>query len=160
MTDLIEVIQNKFPDLVESSHSQCGDQTVVLKKEGLLTVMKYVQHEPSLHFNMLMDLTAVDYWAQLRKPRFDVVYHLYSTTKNHRLRIKVQVSEKECEVDSLTSFWPSANWFEREVWDMFGVKFKGHPNMKRILMYEEFKGHPLRKDYMYNKRQPLVGPVN
>ena len=92
--------------------------------------------------------------------RFEVVYHFYSLSKNHRLRLKVPVEEKNPEVDSLTSFWASADWFEREVWDMFGIVFKGHPNLKRILMYKEFVGHPLRKDYPVNKRQPLVGPVN
>ena len=74
--------------------------------------------------------------------------------------VEAIVDEKDLAIDSLVSIWPIADWFEREVWDMFGIKFKGHPNLKRILMYEEFKGHPLRKDYPYNKRQPLVGPQN
>ncbi len=92
--------------------------------------------------------------------RFAVVYHFYSTSHKHRLRVIVPVEESECEVDSLVNLWHGANWFEREAWDMFGVVFRGHPDLTRILMYEEFEGHPLRKDYRVNKRQPLIGPVN
>jgi NADH-quinone oxidoreductase subunit C len=92
--------------------------------------------------------------------RFVVVYHFFSLPLKHRLRLEVPVDEADAEVDSLTSLWASANWLEREVWDMFGIRFRGHPGLKRILMYEEFIGHPLRKDYPVNKRQPLIGPVN
>jgi NADH-quinone oxidoreductase subunit C len=92
--------------------------------------------------------------------RFAVVYHFYSTRHKHRLRLVVPVQEDDPEVDSLTPLWPGANWLEREVWDMFGIVFRGHPGLKRILMYEEFEGHPLRKDYPVKKRQPLIGPVN
>ena len=110
---------------------------------------------------MLMDLAGVDYlfWED-RADRFDVVYNLVSQTKNHRVILKVPVAESDAVVDSLVSVWPAANWYEREVWDMFGIKFRGHPNLKRILMYEGFEGHALRKDYPYNKRQPLIGPQN
>jgi NADH-quinone oxidoreductase subunit C len=94
--------------------------------------------------------------------RFAVVYHFYSIAHKHRLRLAVPVEEAEAvaEVDSLTSLWPGANWLEREVWDMFGIGFRGHPDLKRILMYKEFEGHPLRKDYPVKKRQPLIGPIN
>jgi NADH-quinone oxidoreductase subunit C len=92
--------------------------------------------------------------------RFAVVYHFFSLSLKHRLRLEVPVEEEDAEVDSLTSLWAGADWLEREVWDMFGIRFRGHPNLKRILMYEEFVGHPLRKDYAVNKRQPLIGPVN
>lgn len=101
--------------------------------------------------------------------RFVVVYHFFSLPLKHRLRLEVPVGEvgevgevgaAEPEIDSLTSLWAGADWLEREVWDMFGIRFRGHPNLKRILMYEEFVGHPLRKDYAVNKRQPLIGPVN
>jgi NADH-quinone oxidoreductase subunit C len=92
--------------------------------------------------------------------RFAVVYHFFSTPLKHRLRLVVPVEEADPEVDSLTLLWAGADWLEREVWDMFGIRFRGHPNLKRILMYEEFVGHPLRKDYPVNKRQPLIGPVN
>jgi NADH-quinone oxidoreductase subunit C len=92
--------------------------------------------------------------------RFVVVYHFFSFALKHRLRIEVPVDEDDLEVDSLTGLWAAADWFEREVWDMFGIRFRGHPNLKRILLYEEFVGHPLRKDYPFNKRQPLIGPLN
>ena len=94
------------------------------------------------------------------KVRFVVVYHFYSLQHKHRLRLVVPVEEVDAELDSLTSLWAGADWLEREVWDMFGIRFQGHPDLKRILMYEEFEGHPLRKDYPVNKRQPLIGPVN
>ena len=95
-----------------------------------------------------------------RPARFVVVYHLFSLKLKHRLRVEVPVDEADAEVDSLTSLWAGADWLEREVWDMFGIRFRGHPNLKRILMYEQFVGHPLRKDYAVNRRQPLIGPVN
>jgi len=94
------------------------------------------------------------------RARFVVVYHLFSMPLKHRLRLEVPLDEADAEVDSVTCLWAGANWLEREVWDMFGIRFRGHPNLKRILMYEEFVGHPLRKDYPVNKRQPLIGPVN
>ena len=92
--------------------------------------------------------------------RFEVVYHFFSLPLKARIRVKVPVEESRPELESLTSLWASADWFEREIWDMFGIRFRGHTNLKRILMYEEFQGHPLRKDYPVNKRQPLIGPVN
>ena len=94
------------------------------------------------------------------RSRFAVIYHFYSMAHKHRLRLVVPVEEAAPELHSLTSLWHGADWLEREVWDMFGIAFRGHPNLKRILMYEEFEGHPLRKDYPVNKRQPLIGPVN
>jgi NADH-quinone oxidoreductase subunit C len=102
-----------------------------------------------------------DPWpGPLGHSRFAVVYHFYSLTHKHRLRLLVPLDEADAEVDTLTSLWAAANWLEREVWDMFGIRFRGHPDLKRILMYEEFEGHPLRKDYPVKKRQPLIGPVN
>ncbi len=92
--------------------------------------------------------------------RFTVVYHFFSTAHKHRLRLVVPLEESAAEVATLSALWPAANWLEREVWDMFGITFRGHPNLKRILMYEEFEGHPLRKDYPVKKRQPLIGPDN
>ena len=92
--------------------------------------------------------------------RYVVVYHFFSLPLKHRLRLEVPVHETDAEVDSLTSLWAGADWLEREVWDMFGIRFRGHQNLKRILMYDEFVGHPLRKDFPVNKRQPLIGPVN
>ena len=107
------------------------------------------------------DIPDQDPWPGPPGPaRFVVVYHLFSLSLKHRLRLEVPVEEADAEVDSVTSLWAAADWLEREVWDMFGIRFRGHQNLKRILMYDEFVGHPLRKDYPVNKRQPLIGPVN
>ncbi|MEK7287667.1 MAG: NADH-quinone oxidoreductase subunit D [Elusimicrobiota bacterium] len=108
---------------------------------------------------LALEIPAESAWTGLpAKARFVVVYHFYSSSLRRRLRLHVPVEEEEAELDSLTSLWPGANWLEREVWDMFGIRFKGHPGLRRILMYEEFVGHPLRKDYPVNRRQPLIGP--
>jgi len=107
------------------------------------------------------DIPDPDPWPGPPGPeRFAVVYHFFSHRLKHRLRLEVPVDEDDAEVDSLTSLWAGADWLEREVWDMFGIRFRGHPHLRRILMYQEFAGHPLRKDYPVNKRQPLIGPVN
>jgi NADH-quinone oxidoreductase subunit C len=120
--------------------------------------MRFLRDEPGLDFEMLMDVTAVDYLGQ--EPRFEVVYHLYSLKRNHRVRIKARLPEAAPEIASLVELWPSANWMEREVWDLYGIRFSGHPDLRRILLYDEFEGHPLRKDYPKERRQPLVGPRN
>ncbi|CCQ91171.1 NADH-quinone oxidoreductase, subunit C [Nitrospina gracilis 3/211] len=158
-TEIIDKIKAKFGDKVKDSHNFRGDQTVVVDKACVYEVAQYLRDEPSLDMNFLMDLTAVDYLDK-KKVRFEVVYHFFSLKHNHRFRVKAPVDEEECILDSVVPLYHSANWYEREVWDMYGIKFKGHPNLKRILMYEGFKGHPLRKDYPINKRQPLIGPLN
>jgi NADH-quinone oxidoreductase subunit C len=151
-------LRERFPDSIIDTHSYRGDDTAIIQPKALVAVCQLLQQDADLDFNFLMDLTAVDYLHLNQKPRFEVVYHLFSLSKKHRVRIKVPVEGKNPEVDSIVSLWPGADWYEREVWDMFGIKFRGHPNLKRILMYEEFEGHPLRKDYPIDKRQPLVGP--
>ncbi len=161
----LEKVQEKFGKDIVETHAFRGDETAVIRPASLLAVAKFLKDTPELDFNYLMDLTAVDYLffagGRIQKEfRFEVVCHFYSIKHNHRLRLKVQVDEKHPEVDSLTSLWASADWYEREVWDMYGIRFKGHPNLKRILMYEEFVGHALRKDYPFDKRQPLIGPQN
>jgi NADH-quinone oxidoreductase subunit C len=158
---LSENIQSRFPQDVLSLADQAGDEAIYLKRDAVKKFFLVLKEDAEFQFDMLADLFAVDYlfWEE-KENRFEIVYNLYSTIKNHRIFIKVQVPEKDARVESVTSVWPAANWFEREVWDMFGVKFDGHPNLKRILMYEEFQGHALRKDYPYNKRQPLIGPLN
>jgi NADH-quinone oxidoreductase subunit C len=108
-----------------------------------------------------MEIPAEEPWpGPPSSARFAVVYHFLSLPHKHRLRVEVPVDGESPEVDSLSPLWGNANWLEREVWDMFGIRFKGHPDLKRILMYEEFEGHALRKDYPVKKRQPLIGPVN
>lgn len=147
-----------FGDGILETHSFRGDDTAVISPDLIVPVATFLKTDPELDYNFLMDLTAVDCLKLDKRPRFEVVYHFFSLSHRRRVRIKLPVGEPKAEVDSLSGLWAGANWYEREVWDMFGIKFRGHPNLKRILMYEEFQGHPLRKDYPYNKRQPLVGP--
>jgi len=121
-------------------------------------VLALLRDERELAFDMLTDVTAVDLLPQT--PRFEMVYHLYSTVRNHRVRIKARVPEEDARIASAVPLYASADWMEREVWDMYGIRFAGHPDLRRLLLYEEFEGHPLRKDYPKERRQPLVGPRN
>jgi NADH-quinone oxidoreductase subunit C len=147
-----------FPDAVRSTHASLGDATANVEARRIVEILRFLRTESDLEFDMLVDLTAVDYLGQ--DPRFEVVYHLFSVRHKHRVRIKARVAEMPAEIESVVDLWPAANWMEREVWDMYGIRFRGHPNLRRILLYEEFQGHPLRKDYPKEKRQPLVGPHN
>jgi len=151
-------LRAKFADGIIETHSDCGDDTAIIVPQALVAVCAFLKQDPELDYNFLMDLTAVDGLHLQLKQRFEVVYHFFSLSKKHRVRIKVRADAKNPEVDSIVALWSGADWYEREVWDMFGIKFRGHPNLKRILMYEEFQGHPLRKDYPIHKRQPLIGP--
>lgn len=154
---LIELVRKNFPDAVVESHSQLGDDTVVLKPESWKAVCAFLRDHQQADMNMLTDLTAVDYPD--REPRFEVVAHLYSLSRGHRLRLKARVGDRDgetVELDTLTDLWASANWLERECFDMLGVTFLGHPDLRRILLYPEFEGYPLRKDYPAEKIQPLL----
>jgi len=146
----------QFPEAIVSSHSSHGDDTAVVLVSRLVEVMRWLKNAAG--FDFLVDVTAVDYLG--RDLRFEVVYHLRSMKSGSRLRVKVQVAQSEDgpapEVPSMVTLWPTANWLERETWDMFGIKFTGHPDLRRILLYEEFIGYPLRKDYPKEKRQPLI----
>jgi NADH-quinone oxidoreductase subunit C len=151
----------RFDRHIVETHAYRGDHTAVVGREALSDVLSFCRDDGALHFDVLMDLTAVDYLRYRGRedgPRFEVVYHLYSIRHNHRLRVKTRVDEDDAVVPTAVPLWPIANWLEREVWDMFGVRFAGHPDPRRLLMYEEFVGHPLRKDYPIDRRQPLIGP--
>jgi NADH-quinone oxidoreductase subunit C len=148
----------RFPGSILETHSYRGDDTAVVNKQDLLAICAFLRDDEALLYNFMMDLTAVDYLG--KEPRFEIVYHLYSLKHNRRVRIKARVSEVDCTIDSIVPIWPSANWFEREAYDLYGITFKDHPELKRILLYEGFEGHPLRKDYPIKKRQPLIGPIN
>jgi NADH-quinone oxidoreductase subunit C len=147
-----------LPDAVRETHAHVGDATACIDPERVVEVARLLRDDSELEFEMLTDVTAVDYLGE--EPRFEMVYHFYSVARNHRLRIKARVPDEPPEIDSLVDVYASANWMEREVWDLYGIRFKGHPDLRRILLYEEFEGHPLRKDYPKEKRQPLVGPRN
>jgi len=153
----LQLLRENHPDGILDTLLPQGDATAVIRPEFLTKIMDFLKNDSRLLFNVLVDITAVDY--QERTPRFDVVYHLLSLSFNRRLRLKLRVAEGK-PVESLTPMWGCANWLEREVWDMFGIPFSGHPDLKRILMYDGFEGHPLRKDYPIKKRQPRIGPKN
>ena len=154
----LKKLTERFPGSILETHSHRGDDTAIVKKEDILEICTFLRDDKELLYNFMMDLTAVDYMG--KEPRFEVVYHLYSLKYNRRVRIKARVSESECHIDSIVPIWICANWFEREVFDMYGIIFDGHPELRRILLYEGFQGHPLRKDYPLKLRQPLIGPTN
>lgn len=148
-------LREKLGNKILDAHAFRGDETIIISREGLEETFRFLKSDLKLDFDMLMDLTVVDYLGK-KEPRFEVVYHLVSLRAKHRLRVKVPVPEEEPEVESLTPLWRSADWLEREAWDMFGIRFRGHPDLRRVLLYEEFQGYPLRKDYPVNQWQPLV----
>src|SRR5207244_10066481 len=142
-------LRERFGPAVLEAGSPFGQSTAVVDRGMLREALDFCKVDPDLGFDMLVDLTAVDYLkfpGREDGPRFEVVYHLLSVPHNHRLRVKVRVSEDDPVVPTASGLWPIADWFEREVWDMFGLRFAGHPNPKPRLLYEEFVGHPLRKD--------------
>ncbi len=154
---ILETLKTRFGSAILETHSRCGDDTAVIEPEHWREVALYLRDDAACSMEMLIDLCGVDYPD--REPRFEVVVHLKSLTKGHRVRIKSRVGDQQgdgAELDSLVAVWPAANWFERETWDMMGIRFTGHPNLRRILLYDEFVGHPLRKDYPADQTQPLV----
>jgi NADH-quinone oxidoreductase subunit C len=152
---ILDKLTERFPggEILETG-SQHGNEWARVAPEAWQKVAEFLLVDPALRMDMFIDLTCVDRLA--REPRFDVVLHLYSTEKKHRVRLLAGVPTEAPSIASLVSLWPGANWFEREAFDMYGVRFEGHPDLRRILMYPEFQGHPLRKDYAKEKRQPLV----
>ena len=138
---VIERIDEQLPGIILDRHAFRGDQTIVVDRGRLLELVDFIFAEG---FQMLVDITAMD--GNQRDPRFDVVYHWLNLVSQERLRLKVRVGD-HVSVPSLASRFKSANWAEREVFDMFGIPFEGHPNPQRLLMWEDFPGHPLRKDF-------------
>ena len=134
--------------------SQYGNEWARVAPASWRVVAQFLRDDPVTALNMFIDLTCVDRLG--RTPRFDVVLHLYSVDKKHRVRLLAGVPEDDPNIDSLVALWPGANWFEREAFDLYGVRFMGHPDLRRILMYPEFVGHPLRKDFPKEGRQPLL----
>lgn len=149
-------IEKANPTAVLDWHERFGDRTLIVEAKQIVEVVRTLKD--AFGYDMLVDLTCVDYLP--RRPRFEMVYHFLNVESKARLRVKAQLEESHARVASLMEFYPIADWFEREVWDLFGIKFEGHTNLKRIMLYEEFEGHPLRKDYPKTKRQPLMGPQN
>jgi NADH-quinone oxidoreductase subunit C len=127
--------------------------TVIVPAESLVDVCRTLRDHPALQFEVCLDITAADHFP--RRPRFDVVYTLVSTSRTLTLRVKVQLASEGDAVPTVTAVWPAANWLEREVWDLFGITFTGHPNLSRLLTPEDWEGHPLRKDYPVQVKLPV-----
>jgi NADH-quinone oxidoreductase subunit C len=156
---VIALLEERFGDAILETHAQFGDDTAVVDPARWREVAQFLREDGRLAMNMFTDLCAVDYMPTGAAHRFEVVCHLRSVQHAHRIRIKARVGDAEgegAEIDSLVPVWKGADWFERETFDMMGIVFRGHPDLRRILMYPEFVGYPLRKDYPADKVQPLV----
>lgn len=145
---VVENLKGKFSAAILEVAEFRGETTVVVKKEEIVAICSHLKKEEG--FNFLTDLCGVDYLG--KAPRFMVVYHLYNIKTHERLRLKVPVEEKAPQVDTVSGVWATANWLERECWDLMGISFNNHPDLRRILMPDDWQGHPLRKDY------PVQGP--
>jgi len=148
---LVRLMQEALPGVhLESAPSRDLQTTLYVQRDDVPVVMRAMRDRPELGFAVLAEVTAVDFWP--REPRFELIYILISLEHRHRVRLKVRLAGDAAHVATVCSVWPSANWLEREVWDLFGVNFTGHPDRRRILMPEDWQGFPQRKDY------PLEGP--
>jgi NADH-quinone oxidoreductase subunit C len=138
------ILKQKLPDSILAVNYFRGEETILVRREKIAEICLFLRDHPELRFNYLTEVCGVDFPE--REERFEIVYHLYSLESYKRVRLKV-LTDEEKPVPSVTSVWPTANWHEREVFDMFGVKFSGHPDLRRVLMPEDFEKHPLRKDF-------------
>lgn len=137
------ILKERFPDQVLEIREFRGQVSVIVKHEKIKEILRYLKEDQG--FNHLQDLCGCDYYPAT--PRFEVVYNLFSIERRLHIRIRAKIFRDEPEIDSITDLWPGANWHERECYDMFGISFKGHPDLRRILMPEDWDGYPLRKDY-------------
>jgi NADH-quinone oxidoreductase subunit C len=159
---VLEKLKERFGAAILETHSDFGDDTAVVDPGSWKAVCTFLRQDADLDFDMPVDMCGVDYPERARTkglPRMEVVVHLYSVSKAHRIRLKARVGDEDmagAEIDSVTSVWAGMNWLERETFDMSGVRFRGHPDLRRILMYPEFEGHPLQRTYPAQKTQPLV----
>ena len=149
--EIAEKVKEKFPDDVLEITSFRDQVSVTVKSDRILDICHYLKNDSALEMNFLTDLCGVDY--KDREFRFAVVYHLLCLKHNHRIRIKALISESDPSIDSVVTVWSGANCHERETYDLFGIIFRGHPDLRRILLPEDWEGFPLRKDY------PLKGPA-
>ncbi len=144
---VLQRLREQFAEALVDVKLWRNESAAILRPQDLVRVCRFLRDDPDLAFDFLSDVTGVDrLMLPENSPRFEVVYHVYSIHHGRRLRLKVQVDEGEA-VPTVTEVWPTANWHEREVYDMFGVPFAGHPDLRRILMPDDWEGHPLRKDY-------------
>jgi NADH-quinone oxidoreductase subunit C len=152
---LIDSLKNEFPQDILDIKEYRGETTLFVSKEQIFKICAYLKDE--LNFTFLADLTAVDY-LEVKSPRYEVVYHIHrfgpECEENIRIRVKAELSEDDIKIDSVTPIWSGADWLEREVYDMFGIVFTGHPDLRRILMPEDYGPFPLRKDFDVRNREP------
>lgn len=151
----VQKLKQRFDNTILDVATFRDDTTVTVRREDILAVNRFLRDEVELRYNYLVDLCGVDNLGS--EPRFMLVYHLYSYRRNERIRIKAGVPEEDCTIASMTPLWKGANWLEREAYDMFGIKFEGHPNLVRILNTDDFDGHPLRKDFPVKGKRALEG---
>jgi NADH-quinone oxidoreductase subunit C len=150
---LIEAIRTRLGPDLEGSADSFGDLVLLLRAGSVRPALAALREAP-FDYAVLLDLTCVDFAAS--EGRYELVYHLYSLSRNVRLRLKASVPAADPSVATLVGLWKNAEWLEREVFDMFGVRFEGHPDLRRILTYEGFEGHPLRKSYPWRLEQPRI----
>jgi NADH-quinone oxidoreductase subunit C len=174
---VLDALKVKFGDAIVSTSCEFGDDVAVVRRAALVEIARFLRDDPAMAFNLPCYCTCIDYLGlevltarptsplavpsvparQVDdRPRFAMVYELRSLTRRQRIRLKVDLEESDLVVPSLADLWPAFNWLERETYDMYGVSFQGHPDLRRIYMYDEFIGYPLRKDYPKEQRQPLV----
>jgi NADH-quinone oxidoreductase subunit C len=146
---IVEALKARFGAQDFETSEFRGELTVVVPKEKIVEVCTFLKEDAALKFDLLADLSGLDMYTPVR--RFAVVYNLYSLTNKHRIRLKVFTEEEDLKIPSVTGLWGTANWHERETYDMFGIVFEGHPDLRRVYLPEEFEHHPLRKDF------PLMG---
>lgn len=151
---LIEQLSKELGSKILSSHDFRGDETIVVAPADVAEVARHLRDNPAYAMEFLMDLTVVDWLDEA--PRFEVVYHFFSRKSLRRLRVKARVAAEKPHIPSLSHLYKSADWMEREAWEFYGVVFDGHPNLVHCLLYPEFKGFPLRKDYPKGGEQPLI----
>jgi len=150
---IVAAFQREHPNWVVDVIEALGETTLVVPREHIAAACAFLKTSSETRFDFLSDLCGVDRGVE-EEPRFEVNYHLFSTTKHHRWRLKVLLNEDNVHVDSVTSIWRTANWHERETYDLFGVIFDGHPDLRRILLPEDWQGHALRKDFPLRGYEP------
>ena len=153
LSQLVTALRQQNPEWVKEVITAFGETTVVVPREHIVAACSFLKSSPDTNFNFLADLCGADRGPE-EEPRFEVNYHLFSTTKYHRLRLKVVLNEEDPHVESVTSIWRTANWHERETYDLLGVIFDGHPDLRRILLPEDWQGHALRKDFPLRGYEP------
>jgi NADH-quinone oxidoreductase subunit C len=149
----VQKLREKFGDYIQVIASAFDMDTIMVERKDIVEVCRFLRDEEELDYDLMRDATCVDYIHET--PRFEMVYHLYSIYHGHQVRLKVRLEEQNARIDTISGIWTGANWYEREVYDFFGIEFDNHPDLRRLLMYPEFVGYPLRKDYPIEKEQPL-----